>query len=298
MSWCEPKWRSTRLATSTSAARPRLVEAGLLAPLRGDLHANRSAPGRVGHVLDLLRAHRPADDLARDLADEVVVRASSRRRRPRCPSPQLALTATMLGSPLTGLQVNITPETSASTICWTVTPIAGSDCPSSRAVADRPRRVEADPAVADGVAELLDPAHPEEALLLAGEGRVVAVLAERARADRDRRLPESRRSSRELAADGRPGSGAKRIASSIVFEAAFAASTSPRARGASTRSSRRARSPRRTRGTRPRRARTRSGRGSRPRAARRGSRSCRRTRRRPIAAARRAGGCTVTSRGS
>ena len=31
----------------------------------------------------------------------------------------------MLGSPLTGLQVNITPETSASTISWTATPIAG-----------------------------------------------------------------------------------------------------------------------------------------------------------------------------
>ena len=28
--------------------------------------------------------------------------------------------ATMLGSPLTGLQVNITPETAASTISWTV----------------------------------------------------------------------------------------------------------------------------------------------------------------------------------
>jgi hypothetical protein len=36
------------------------------------------------------------------------------------------LIATMLWSPLTGLQVNITPETSASTICWTATPIAGS----------------------------------------------------------------------------------------------------------------------------------------------------------------------------
>ena len=38
----------------------------------------------------------------------------------------------MLGSPLTGLHVNITPETSASTISWTATPIAGSSsaCPS------------------------------------------------------------------------------------------------------------------------------------------------------------------------
>jgi hypothetical protein len=33
--------------------------------------------------------------------------------------------ATVLGSPLTGLQVNITPDTAASTISWTVTPIAG-----------------------------------------------------------------------------------------------------------------------------------------------------------------------------
>ena len=44
----------------------------------------------------------------------------------------------MLGSPLTGLQVNITPETSASTISWTVTPIAALGPPAEcGAVGDR-----------------------------------------------------------------------------------------------------------------------------------------------------------------
>ncbi len=46
------------------------------------------------------------------------------------PRPQLALMATMLGSPLTGLQVNITPATSASTISCTATPIASAVCAS------------------------------------------------------------------------------------------------------------------------------------------------------------------------
>ena len=39
----------------------------------------------------------------------------------------------MLGSPLTGLHVNSTPETSASTISCTATPIAGSSPSLSRA---------------------------------------------------------------------------------------------------------------------------------------------------------------------
>ncbi len=42
------------------------------------------------------------------------------------PRPQLALIATTLGSPFSGLHVNITPDTAASTISWTVTPIAGA----------------------------------------------------------------------------------------------------------------------------------------------------------------------------
>ena len=37
--------------------------------------------------------------------------------------------ATVLGSPVTGLQVNSTPETSASTIRCTVTPISGVPAP-------------------------------------------------------------------------------------------------------------------------------------------------------------------------
>ena len=55
------------------------------------------------------------------------------------------------------------------------------------AVADRTGRVEARPAIADRVERLLETAHPEEALLLAGERRLLAVLPEGARADRDRR---------------------------------------------------------------------------------------------------------------
>jgi hypothetical protein len=39
----------------------------------------------------------------------------------------------MLGSPLTGLQVKSTPETSASTITCTVTPMAGSSPPAPSA---------------------------------------------------------------------------------------------------------------------------------------------------------------------
>ena len=49
----------------------------------------------------------------------------------------------MLGSPLTGLQVNSTPETSASTISCTATPMAGSSCPTCAryAIAGGPKRL-------------------------------------------------------------------------------------------------------------------------------------------------------------
>src|SRR5581483_3249533 len=63
---------------------------------------------------------------------------------------------------------------------------------------DRTRRVEARPAVAHRVADVLGTPHPEEALLLAREGRIRAVLPERARTDGDRRLAELRVAAREL----------------------------------------------------------------------------------------------------
>jgi hypothetical protein len=40
------------------------------------------------------------------------------------PSPKLALTSISVRSPVVGLAVNRTPETSAGTIVWTTTPIA------------------------------------------------------------------------------------------------------------------------------------------------------------------------------
>ena len=80
----------------------------------------------------------------------------------------------MLGSPVTGLHVNITPETSASTIACTVTPIAGrsAERPEPRPVTDRRRAVQARPAVPDRGADVPHPAHPEIRLLLPGERRV------------------------------------------------------------------------------------------------------------------------------
>ena len=72
-SWCEPKWRSTRRPASTSAAISSSPRQGAFAPLRRHLHAHRASPGGVRDVLDVLRVHRPAHDLAGDLADQVVV---------------------------------------------------------------------------------------------------------------------------------------------------------------------------------------------------------------------------------
>ena len=66
--------------------------------------------------------------------------------------------------------------------------LVAAPAPSRSAIADRRRAVEADPAVAHRVADVVDAAHPQIRLLLAGERRVLAVLADRARAHRDRRL--------------------------------------------------------------------------------------------------------------
>ena len=49
------------------------IEARDLAPVGGDIRADRAGAARVGHVLDLLGVHVLAHDLAGDLADEVVV---------------------------------------------------------------------------------------------------------------------------------------------------------------------------------------------------------------------------------
>ena len=124
MSWWEPKWRSTSRATSTSAASASPSRQRDVPALGGDVGADACRARRVGHVLDGLVAEPFAHDLTRDLADQIVVgrHLAADDGRPR---PQLALIATMLGSPLTGLQVNITPETLASTISCTATPIAG-----------------------------------------------------------------------------------------------------------------------------------------------------------------------------
>ena len=91
--------------------------------------STRSAPSSPAHVLDPLGRRPSLKHLTGDLAE----RYSSGVTSPpttASPSPQLAFTATLLGSPLTGLQVNMTPETEASTITWTVTPIAGGGPPS------------------------------------------------------------------------------------------------------------------------------------------------------------------------
>ena len=73
-SWWEPKWRSTRRATSTSAASCASPRHALVAPLGRHLDPHGAATGGVGHVLDVLRVHRAAHDLAGHLADQVVVR--------------------------------------------------------------------------------------------------------------------------------------------------------------------------------------------------------------------------------
>ena len=102
-----------------------LAEARLTAPLLGHVRACRPAPAGIGEVLDVLARDRAAEQLARDLRDDVLVRRHVAADDTE-PEPQAALIATTLGSPVTGLHVNITPDTSASTISCTTTPIAGA----------------------------------------------------------------------------------------------------------------------------------------------------------------------------
>src|SRR4029079_19615314 len=56
---------------------------------------------------------------------------------------------------------------------------------AGRPIADRAGRVEARPAVAHRVADVLQSPDPQEALLLSGEGRVLTALSQRARPNAD-----------------------------------------------------------------------------------------------------------------
>ena len=191
----------------------------------------------------------------------------------------------MLGSPLTGLQVNSTPETSASTISWTATPIAGSSSgaeprrgtrspagcrgsPSSRAPRRRPARRRAPRGTSPAGRRRSPPGCPRRAR---SSGPRPA-----ARAD-----PPARRSARDLVAHRiRDGRRAHRLADRVRrgADGLDVARRDPRHRGGD-----RAAEPRLVDEGAERassRRRTRAGPGSRRRSARRASRSCRRTPRR------------------
>ncbi len=118
-------------ARSTSARRRSSSRHA--APARDASTAIATGPVAVGvgNVLEPLVADRATHRLAGDLADQVLSGVTSPPTTLR-PSPQLASIATTLGSPLTGLHVNSTPDTAASTISCTVTPIAASAPPSGR----------------------------------------------------------------------------------------------------------------------------------------------------------------------
>ena len=115
-----------------------VVEAGDPLALLGPRRRASPRRRRIGEVLDAFGATVRCSTSPVTLLTRYSSGVTSPPTTAR-PRPQLALTATLLGSPVTGLQVNITPETSASTICWTVTPIAAAlpASPSAGAVADR-----------------------------------------------------------------------------------------------------------------------------------------------------------------
>ena len=107
-SWWPPKWRSTRRADVDQrqrAARRR----GRPRRRRSSGTSTRTVPGavRVRDVLDVLGGDRRGAATSRVT---LLTRYSSGVTSPpttASPRPQLALTATVLGSPLTGLQVNM-----------------------------------------------------------------------------------------------------------------------------------------------------------------------------------------------
>ena len=203
-SCAEPKWRSTRRPTSTSASSAAGVEARDLPALLGYLPPDGAAAALVGHVLDLFRVHVLADDLARDLADQEVVgrHLAADHRQPEAPAGVDRDHARVAAHRVAGehhpgdLGVDHLLDRDAHRR------LTGRSA-EPRPIRDRRRAVEADPAVADRVAHALGAPHPEVRLLLAGERRLPAVLAERARAHRYRRLAELRVALCHLVANGR-----------------------------------------------------------------------------------------------
>ena len=113
MSWRAPKYRSTRQADLDERRERGIVQARSRAKILR--HLGPLGTVLPGHVPDCLLGDLPAHDLAGDLVDQEVV-GRHLAADDREPEPQLALIATTLGSPLTGLHVNMTPDTSASTI--------------------------------------------------------------------------------------------------------------------------------------------------------------------------------------
>jgi len=134
-----------------------LAQAGLVSPLRRDLRTHGAATGGVGDVLHVLRAHRPAYDLARDLADQVVVRRhlAAHDRDAEPPARVERHHARVAGDGVAGehyagdLGIHHQLDRHAHRLLR----IPGAE---RRSVADRLRRVKAHPTVAHRVADLLD----------------------------------------------------------------------------------------------------------------------------------------------
>src|SRR3954463_2599901 len=124
-SWWEPKYFCTRRATSTSPA---------------SIASSRHASDRRSSSTGTHTVPRPDGPARYSMCFAFTVRrttspvtfetryssgVTSPPTTPR-PSPHDASIATTLGSPLTGLHVNMTPDTAASTMSCTVTPISGA----------------------------------------------------------------------------------------------------------------------------------------------------------------------------
>src|SRR5581483_1648765 len=148
--------------------------------------AHGAVMARPWEVLDVFRADGPAHDLARDLADEVVVRRhlAAHNRDPETAAcvdrdhARVAADRIAREHHARDLGVHHRLDGHAHRV---------RALPESGPVADGTRRVEARPAVAHRVAQMIDAAHPQEALLLAGVARCLAVLAYRSGAYGHRR---------------------------------------------------------------------------------------------------------------
>src|SRR5262249_4939445 len=164
-------------------------EAGRVAAVDRNLDPRRASAAGLDHVLDLLRADCAAHDLAGHLADEVVVRIrlAADDREAEAPARVHRDHARVATDGIAGEH-----DAGALRVDHLLNGDAhrGVGDAEVRTVCVRSLRVETCPAFENGLAQLVDAANPEIRLRRAGVRGLLAVLAERARADGDRRLAQ------------------------------------------------------------------------------------------------------------